>query len=124
MRKYYNVYGVVDPDRYNQFFNAADIVISRAGANSVSKIIASKKLSILIPLPISHLSEQQENANLAQSLGLARIINQENLTPSRLLYALADIVMNHKKLLKNVEKIESPDNEAAEKLVKLINEYI
>lgn len=120
----YQVYGIVDPQKYNRIFNSADILISRAGANTVSKIIASRKPSILIPLPISYLHEQEENAIFAQKYGGARIIKQSDLKPGELLNEINYLQKNWRIIFKGLVKIKNPDIDAAEKLVALLEDLI
>ena len=61
-------------------FALADIVISRAGANSIYEILALKKPHILIPLPTGR-GDQKLNAKSFESLGYSVVIMQEDLTP-------------------------------------------
>lgn len=124
LRKRYEVYGMVDPKKYDFLFNFSQIVISRAGANTVSKIIFAKKPSILIPLPISYLAEQEKNANYASDFGTARIINQNELTSERLVREVKYLTKNWKKITEKVALKESPDVGASEKLVELIEEVL
>ena len=124
LKKRYKVYGLVSPKKFNDLFKFSDIVISRAGANTVSKIIAAKKLSILIPLPISYLDEQKRNALYAKEFGIARILNQDALTPENLVAQIRYITANWNKILQSVSGKESPDKDAAKKLVALIEEFV
>lgn len=62
----------------------ADLVISRAGANTVYELAALRKKSILIPLWASSHGEQEKNARLLEDLGLAEILTEGELSPERL----------------------------------------
>jgi UDP-N-acetylglucosamine--N-acetylmuramyl-(pentapeptide) pyrophosphoryl-undecaprenol N-acetylglucosamine transferase len=66
---------------------AADIVVSRAGANSLAELSALGKPSILIPLPEGGTSrgDQVRNAEYYASKGAAVILRQEMATGARLL---------------------------------------
>lgn len=76
-------------DGYKQFeyvgrgladlFAAADVVISRAGANSVFELLALKKPNILIPLPGGR-GDQLLNARSFESQGYSMVIRQEDVT--------------------------------------------
>src|SRR3989344_630617 len=124
LKERYKVYGQVDFKKYSEIFNSSTLLISRAGANTVSKILVSKKPSILIPLPISYLNEQEKNAIYAKNFGLARVLLQDDLTPESLLDEVFYLIENWNEILDNVSKKETPDVHAAEKLVSLIEEEL
>ena len=57
----------------NEFYSAADIIISRSGAIALSEMAYMGKAMILIPLPNSAGNHQEKNA-LAISKGGAAIL--------------------------------------------------
>lgn len=68
-------------DELPDVFAAADIVISRSGANSVFEFLALCKPSILIPLPSkSSRGDQILNAEYFRKRGYSSVILQEDLT--------------------------------------------
>lgn len=75
----YHIYDFIKGDLYGNILNNVDLVISRSGANSITEYLAVGKLSILIPLPNSSHNEQERNAELLKELGIAEVIEQENL---------------------------------------------
>lgn len=117
LKRRYKVFGIVDPKIFNKFFNQAHIVISRAGANTVSKIVVAKKASILIPIPFSFLGEQQKNALFAKKFAHARVIRQDLFTSARLLKELEYLVRNWRKISRDVSWKKNPDLSAAETIV-------
>lgn len=64
-------------------FTIADLVISRAGAVSVSEIRAYNKTAILVPYPYAQ-SHQLANARWLESQGLAQICLEQDLTCEQL----------------------------------------
>ncbi len=124
LRKNYEVYGIVDPNKYNKIFNSSSFLISRAGANTVSKIIASQKPSVLIPLPTSYLDEQQKNAIFANKFANARVLKQVDLSQENLMKQINYLVKNWKKISMGSNERDNPDINAAEKIVALMQEYI
>ena len=59
--------------------DASEIIISRAGAITVTEIANLGKPSILVPLPnVSH-NHQQYNAEVLANIGAAKIIKNEDL---------------------------------------------
>ncbi len=63
---------------------AADIVVSRAGAITVSEIAALGKPSILIPSPNVVRNHQEQNAHEFEKNGAAAMIVERELTPDTL----------------------------------------
>ncbi|MHA1238609.1 MAG: glycosyltransferase [Candidatus Odinarchaeia archaeon] len=75
-------------DRF-KLIKAADLVISRAGHNTISECIYYGKPMVLIPTP-AH-TEHQGNAKSALRMGIATVIQQKDLTPDVLLSAVNEI---------------------------------
>jgi UDP-N-acetylglucosamine--N-acetylmuramyl-(pentapeptide) pyrophosphoryl-undecaprenol N-acetylglucosamine transferase len=72
-----------------EIFAKAQLVVSRAGANTVSEIIALDKYALFIPIPWSSGNEQQKNAEYAHSLGNGEILKQyDAMQPTELLLAI------------------------------------
>lgn len=76
----------ISADDIGFVLNNAQIVVSRAGANSCQEIIALSKRSILIPLKISQQDEQSKNAQIVKDkLTNTTIIIPESKLSSKLL---------------------------------------
>ncbi|MDD4408806.1 MAG: glycosyltransferase, partial [Clostridia bacterium] len=82
------------------FFDLADIVICRAGSNSIFELLALKKLMILIPLAKQSRGEQVDNAKVFQNNGYAKVILEQDLN----IQSLKRII---KHSLENREKIQN-----------------
>lgn len=66
-------------------FAMSDVVISRAGANSICELLALKKPNILIPLPASSSrGDQILNAASFESQGYSMVIREDDLTAAKL----------------------------------------
>ena len=62
-------------------YDLADIVVSRAGANSLAEFLALKIPNILIPLPKSQSrGDQIENARSFKSQGFSEMLEEQNIT--------------------------------------------
>ena len=120
LKERYEVYGMVDPKKYNEIFNSCAMVISRAGANVVSNIVVSGKPSVLIPLPISYLDEQYKNALFAKKAVGARILMQEDLTSQSLVREVDYVVKNLETYSGKRSLKDNPDINASERIVALI----
>ena len=82
---------------------AADLVIARAGASTLSEIEALGKASILIPSPYVAENHQYHNAMALVKRNAARII-EENELSSEMLQKLIDEVLSNKEELSEIEK--------------------
>lgn len=120
----YFPFGQTDPKNMAEILSKSDIVISRAGANTVWELVALKKPSILIPIPWAYNDEQNENAKYMQDLGLARIIHQKDLSPQKLLAELEKIINDYSKIVQLTKDLECVDVDASKKIVDILEEYI
>lgn len=120
LSNHYEVYDRIDPLKIDNLYREADMVVARAGANTVSEIIATKRPSILVPIPWSYLNEQKENALLAKDFGVAEIIEQGSLNDQTLIKAIDQVNSNWSNLMLKVRDKKSPDKEASTKMVDLI----
>lgn len=76
-------------------YAASTLVISRAGSNTITELLALKKLNILIPLPANQSrGDQLQNADIFQKAGFSKILLQETLTPKTLLNAIDNLMKN------------------------------
>lgn len=91
----------------------ADLVISRAGAGSISEIAIWGLPSIVIPIPESVSSDQTKNAFAFASLGATVVVEQDNLTRSVFLSEINRLMENETKLKmlgENAKKFSRPDS--------------
>ncbi len=68
-----------------KYLHAADLVIGRAGALTLSEIMVCNKPSILVPSPTSARNHQFHNAMAAANIGAARVIEERELNRSSLI---------------------------------------
>lgn len=68
------------------YLNIADLLVCRAGANTVTEILTLGKRAILIPIPWSSQEEQLRNAEMVERTGLGYILKQYDAMPSSELY--------------------------------------
>jgi len=73
------------PDAYA----AADVVLSRAGSNTLSELLALRKPMLLVPYPLSaSRGDQIKNAENFAAKGFAHVLPQEELTTETLVRAI------------------------------------
>ena len=79
-------------------YSAADVVISRAGALSISELTYMGKAMILIPFPYAAENHQEINANYIQNKNACIVINQNQLDTGILEKTIAEIILNKNKI--------------------------
>jgi UDP-N-acetylglucosamine--N-acetylmuramyl-(pentapeptide) pyrophosphoryl-undecaprenol N-acetylglucosamine transferase len=85
--------------------SAADIIISRAGSNSLYEFLVLKKPHLLIPLSKkASRGDQIQNAKYYQDKGLSYVLEEENLTTESLLSGIKQLEQN---LVLQKEKLEN-----------------
>lgn len=99
---------------------AADIVISRAGANAICELLALRKPNILIPLSAqASRGDQILNAASFEKQGYSIVIQEEDITNEKLLDTVNQAYDKRKDYIKAMER--SQLNNSIEKIVGLIN---
>ena len=82
----------------------ADIVLSRAGSNTLSELLALHKPMLLVPYPLgASRGDQIENAKSYQRQGLAHVLMQEDMTPETLTQSLLELLSQRQELVKVLE---------------------
>jgi UDP-N-acetylglucosamine--N-acetylmuramyl-(pentapeptide) pyrophosphoryl-undecaprenol N-acetylglucosamine transferase len=108
----------------DQEMAVADVVVSRAGATTLSELAASGRASILIPLPTATDDHQRKNANALVRQGAASIVEQRELNGGRLaaeILALVQDAPRRAAMCRAVRRLARPDaaKVIAEKVVAL-----
>ncbi|MCK5332344.1 undecaprenyldiphospho-muramoylpentapeptide beta-N-acetylglucosaminyltransferase [Candidatus Parcubacteria bacterium] len=78
-------------DELKDAFALCDVIVSRAGANSLFEIVALEKPSIIIPLASAASNHQVENAEFFQERKMLSIINEEALNENILAEKLFEL---------------------------------
>jgi UDP-N-acetylglucosamine--N-acetylmuramyl-(pentapeptide) pyrophosphoryl-undecaprenol N-acetylglucosamine transferase len=73
---------------------AADVVICRAGAMTISELALMKKASVMIPSPNVTDNHQYKNAKVLSDAGAATLIEESELTEGRLAREIAYLAEN------------------------------
>lgn len=105
------------------YFDASNLVISRAGSNTIFELLALKKPMILIPLSKkSSRGDQILNAENFKNHGYANVIKQEDLTPKELINTIISTLKNSQIMINNMAN--SPNKIGNQKIIDLINKTI
>jgi len=101
-------------------YQKADLVISRAGANTFFELVAFEKPTIFIPLPYSASKEQLLHAKLFQDAGAGEIFEQDEES-ERLLELIDKMINNLKTYQENFKNLRYLFQEdASKKMVETI----
>ena len=76
------------------FMSEADLVVGRAGINTVTELVYLQKPSFLIPLPFGQKNEQLKNAEYIKSLHLGEFVEQQSLTPDLFVSTIFSMLNN------------------------------
>ena len=101
----------------------ADVVLSRAGANTIFELLALRKPNILVPLS-EHASrgDQVLNARSFEKEGYSKVVKEEEFTGEVLLKALKELVSQRDKYIENMNK--SAMGNGVDNIIKVIMDNI
>ena len=119
-----NVQVVAFIDRMDLVYAAADVVISRSGASSVSELCIVGKPTIFIPSPNVAEDHQTKNAKAISDKNGAILIKESELE-AQFETVFSDLISNESKQLElsqNIKKIAKPNatKDIVEEIIKLI----
>lgn len=72
-------------------FDAADLLISRAGATILSEIAVCRKPAILVPFPFATDNHQEKNARVLEEMGAARLLLDRDLNGTSLIKHISEL---------------------------------
>jgi len=105
----YKQFEYVDED-LKDLFAAADLLISRAGANAVCEILALKKPAVLIPLSAAaSRGDQILNAKSFEKAGYSFVLPEEIMTPDTIIEAAEKVYEERDKYIKAMNDSETGD---------------
>ena len=92
-------------------FAMCDIVISRAGANAICELLALKKPNLLIPLSANaSRGDQILNAISFKQQGFSSVLQEEDITPEKMLDAVNDLYNNRDSYFEAMESSQQGDS--------------
>jgi len=122
LEKYYHVYGSLNENQMKHAYKVSSLIVSRAGSSSIFEIAASRKPSILIPLPTAAFDHQSKNAYQYAKTGAAIVMEQDNLTENLFMQEIRILIAKSQEINQKASTFEKPD--AAEKIAKEILNYL
>jgi UDP-N-acetylglucosamine--N-acetylmuramyl-(pentapeptide) pyrophosphoryl-undecaprenol N-acetylglucosamine transferase len=106
-------------DELRHILKLADVVVSRAGANSIFEFLSLRKPMLLIPLEFGSRGDQVENAEIFQNHGWALMLRQSEINRETLLQAIEKLVRNKEVVRKSQDNSKS--NSSVETIEREIN---
>ncbi len=104
-------------------FAAADLVVSRAGANSICEILALRKPNVLIPLSAAaSRGDQILNARSFEKQGFSTLLEEEQMTDETLYQAILDTYANRDRFIHAME--QCPMSNAVDTVIGLLEECL
>ncbi|MCP5181385.1 MAG: UDP-N-acetylglucosamine--N-acetylmuramyl-(pentapeptide) pyrophosphoryl-undecaprenol N-acetylglucosamine transferase [Pseudomonadales bacterium] len=88
----------------------ADVVVSRAGANSLFELLTLGKLNLLVPLSAAaSRGDQIENARFAAKAGYSAVVAEEAFDADSLLTGLRALLADARRYRERLDGFERPD---------------
>ena len=110
-------------ENLRHLFAAADLIISRAGANAIFEILALRKPNLLIPLSIGTRGDQILNARSFEAQGFSKVLvesEEEGILNKKLVSTVQDLYRNRDQYI--AAMTGAGQQEAIPKIMSLLNE--
>ena len=104
--------------------SAADLVLCRAGASTLSELSSMGKPALIVPSPNVTNHHQEKNARLVESAGGARVLLEGEFDGKSFLSEVRKLLLDEEKLQSmscNMQKLAVPD--ALDRIVNTVLEY-
>lgn len=109
-------------DELPHIFACADIIVARAGSNSISEFLALKKPSLLIPLNAkASRGDQILNATSFEKHGFSKMLSEDMMNSKSIVEEILNLYKNRQKYIAAMCKNNRTD--AVTKIIELIREY-
>ena len=109
-------------DEYKDILALADLVVSRAGANAISELVALRKPNLLIPLSAKvSRGDQILNARSFEKQGYSMMLEEENLASESLLCAINNLYETRDNYIEAM--VASKQQNSIDLIIDLIENY-
>ena len=118
----YHQFAVLSQPEMVLAYQAADLIISRAGMSTLAELAWLGKAAVIIPMPDSH---QEANAKVLAEAKAALVLNQKKLSSLELYHKIKELLADEAKrqsLGENLRQVFKPN--ANEEMVKIIKELV
>ena len=90
----YQIKKYLTGEEWGSLLVEADLIVARAGINTITEALFLAKPQLLIPIPWLPSDEQTKNALMVKKIGLGEILLQEELNPENLLNKINQMMKN------------------------------
>ncbi len=102
-------------------YNAASLIVTRAGSTTLFEIALHHKPAVVVPIPETVSHDQRTNAYAYARSGAAVVIEEQNLTPHVLVQELTQIITDRNRYQAMAEATKAFTYEdAAEKIAGIL----
>lgn len=116
IRKQYFLVTHIFPQDIGAVYEVSDLIVGRAGANTVWELLTLNKKALLIPLPYGQKKEQEQNAQFLEQEGLAKVLKQDEFTDNEFLNAIKEMIKKEIVVNKNSDRQTASEKVATEVL--------
>ncbi len=88
--------------KIGDFYACADVVLSRAGSNTLSELTANNLPALLVPLESGSRGEQLRNAEFYEKKGCAKVLREKELTPLSLKTEIENLFIHRDEIKRNL----------------------
>jgi len=113
----YELYKHISTEKLGKYLVSADLVLSRAGANTMAEFLYLEKKAVLIPLPESVNPEQLVNAKYYKETKLGTYLRQEDANADALKQSMDEVMKSTTNIQESDRKMFSELGNAAGKIV-------
>lgn len=123
IKAYENYFPIESYEKMNELYNIVDFVIGRSGAGVSGECFFKSIPMLLIPLQNkASRGDQVQNAKYYENLGVAKILYENELNPTKLLDAIIDFNKSLDVFQSSYKKIKRINGK--EKVIELIHEFL
>lgn len=124
LRKNYLLRPFYDTSEAGWLLRNASLIVSRAGINTVTELVALGSVGLLIPIPYGQKNEQLENAKYYRKTGLGEFILQNDLSPQLLLGTIHAMIKKYSEFKKHAHREKLQEAlQAVDLLIEQIQKY-
>ena len=108
-------------EELSDIFAITDIIVARAGSNSIFEFLNLRKPNLLIPLSRkASRGDQILNAESFEKMGYSKVIQEEDITPDKLISLINQLYNEKNQYIETMNK--SPAKNSVDEIIKVIED--
>ena len=98
-------------EEFGDVLAAADVVVARAGANSLYELLYTRKPHLLVPLSLAaSRGDQIVNARVFEKRGFSRVLDESELTDEAFVSAIRGLIADRDRIADTLSEFEARDS--------------